>query len=90
MAVYVDPIRHYPGLAAHLPVQHWCHMTADTEEELHAMAAAVGMPRRVFQMHPYRWHYDLTEPRRTEAVKMGALEITSRQMIRIMRARVGK
>ena len=90
MSAYVDPIRHYPGLAAHLPVQHWCHMTADTVEELHAMAAAIGMPRRVFQDHAYRWHYDLTAPRRAMAVEMGALEISSRDMIRIMRARVGK
>lgn len=27
----------------------WCHLTADTDEELHALAAAIGMRRSWFQ-----------------------------------------
>ena len=85
MAAYVDPVRHYPW--ARWSVKHWCHLTADTEEELHELATRIGMPRDRFQEHAYRWHYDLTVERRVLAVEFGALEITTREMIRIMRAR---
>ena len=50
----------------------------------------IGVRRESFQDHTYRWHYDLTRERRELALKMGAREITSREMIRIMRARVGR
>ena len=86
MAAYVDPIRHYPG--ARWRHKHWCHCTADTREELHALAAAVGMPRERFQDHTYRWHYDFTPELRAAAVELGAVEITSRELIRYMRRRI--
>ena len=60
----------------------WCHLTADTTEELHAFAAMLGLERRRFQTKPGRpWvdHYDITEDKRTEAVALGAVEITLRE-----------
>lgn len=43
MSVYVDdPVTLWRG-------QRWAHLMADTLEELHAMAARLGMPRRAFQ-----------------------------------------
>ena len=57
MAAYVDPIRHYPS--ARWRSKHWCHLTADTREELHALADRIGLRRESFQDHTYRWHYDL-------------------------------
>ncbi len=71
----------------------WCHLTADTKEELHAFAARVGMRREWFQTCKRRcgregepcvhWHYDLTSPRRARAVSLGAVEIDMREMGRI-------
>lgn len=64
----------------------WCHMTADTDAELHAMAEAIGMRRSWAQHmdHPNRWHrhYDVTESRRAAAVAAGAVEITWREAAR--------
>ena len=73
MTCYVDTVRHYPG--AGLRFTDFCHLLADEPEELHAMAAAVGMPRRFYQDHPWRWHYDLPDHLRAEAVRLGAREI---------------
>lgn len=73
MTCYVDTVRHYPG--AGLRFTDFCHLLADEPAELHAMAAAVGMPRRFFQSHPWRWHYDLPAHLRVEAVRMGAREV---------------
>ena len=76
MGVYVDePIYQRWGLR-------WCHLTADTTEELHAFASSLGLPRSRFQTKPGRpWvdHYDITSKRRERAVALGAVEITLRQ-----------
>ena len=73
MSCYVDTVRSYPG--AGLKFTEFCHLLADSREELHSMADAVGMPRRFFQDHPWRWHYDLPAPLRVAAVAHGAQEI---------------
>ena len=67
---YVDTVRSYPtpGCGS----REFCHLLADTREELHAMADALGMPRRFFQDHPWRWHHDLPEHLRADAVELGA------------------
>ncbi len=73
--VYVDSIIVYPN--AKRPFDKGsCHMTADTLEELHAMALRIGMKREWFQDHPLMPHYDLTPRRRKAAVILGATEET--------------
>lgn len=49
-----------------------CHMIADTDDELHAMADLIGVARRWFQGN----HYDIAKSKRALAVKAGAREIT--------------
>lgn len=73
MSCYVDTVRHYPG--AGLRFTEFCHLLADERDELHRMADALGMPRRFFQDHPWRWHYDLPAPLRADAVALGAVEV---------------
>ena len=71
MAVLVDEIREYPYVR--WTVKHWCHMVSDTSfEELHAFAAALGIPRQRFQ----RDHYDLPPSLRARAVAQGAEQVT--------------
>lgn len=74
MACYVDTVRDYPD--AGLRHTRFCHLLADTRDELHEMAAALGIPTRYFQEHPWRWHHDLPEPLRARAIELGAVEIT--------------
>lgn len=73
MGVYVDALIWEGG------GQLWCHLTADTAGELHAFAAMLGLRRSRFQSKPGRpWvnHYDIAEPKRRQAVALGAVEIT--------------
>jgi hypothetical protein len=71
MPVYVDNYN-FPKWG-----KHWCHMDADTNEELHAMADKIGLKREWFQTGPTKGHehYDITLPKRALAVKFGAIEI---------------
>jgi hypothetical protein len=80
VAVYVDEIRDYTLISKvrGLRHTHWCHLTADTEEELHKFADALGLARSWYQRKgptDYRWHYDVTPPKRAKAVRLGAIEV---------------
>ncbi|MGE0852268.1 MAG: DUF4031 domain-containing protein [Hyphomicrobiaceae bacterium] len=70
MTVYVDDMRARHG-------QHiLCHMIADSEEELHAMAERIGMERRRYQGD----HYDIPLAQKGLALAAGAREIRQRQL----------
>ncbi|TLX16339.1 DUF4031 domain-containing protein [Rhizobium sp. MHM7A] len=79
MAVYVDSGRwKFRGMIM-------CHMLADTEIELHAMAALIGCKREWYQWHASTPHYDLPLFRRQEAIKAGAIEIDRKQTVALIR-----
>ena len=68
MAVYVDRLQWHGK-------RQWCHMATDGErEELHAMAARIGLKRCWFQggRHP---HYDLTPTKRHMAIEQGVVAV---------------
>lgn len=69
MTVYVDDMRAPYGRLI------MCHMIADTNEELNAMADAIGVARRWHQGD----HYDICLSKRALAVAAGAVEISMRQ-----------
>jgi len=75
MTVYVDDMRANFGRMV------MCHMLADTDEELHAMAARIGVQRRWWQSPEQTSgsHYDIALSKRALAVAAGAIEITWRQ-----------
>jgi hypothetical protein len=71
MSVYVD------HLQPTIPSREWrydqaCHMFADTEAELHALAARLGMRRAWYDVAGQ--HYDLTANKRARALMAGAKE----------------
>ena len=69
MAVYVDP----PLWPAH--GTHFSHLVSDTSlEELHAFAAAAGIPGRAFDGD----HYDVAEDRYAALVAAGAVPVEGR------------
>ena len=76
MAVLVDPLREYPDTG--LPFRTWCHLVSDASfEELHAFAGRLGIPRRFFQGD----HYDLPAHLRDRAVDLGAVQVSTRELI---------
>lgn len=82
MTVYVDDMRAQYGRMV------MCHMVADTDDELHAMADKIGVARRWHQKAgTYRSHYDIALSKRALAVQHGAVEITQRQTGEIIRAK---
>jgi hypothetical protein len=88
VTVYLDDWRQ----PAHLgPVDdRWSHLVADTDDELHAFASRMGMRRAWFQDkpgRPHHAHYDLPERARADAVAHGAVEVTWRQLGRMLRDR---
>ena len=59
--------------------QRWAHLVSDESyDELHAMAARLGIPRRAFQGD----HYDVPTEYRERAIELGAVPVTSRELIR--------
>ncbi|MER5460383.1 DUF4031 domain-containing protein [Streptomyces sp. NPDC002668] len=72
MTVYIDPPT-WPGHG-----RLWSHLVSDVSyEELHAFAASVGCPPRAFE----RDHYDVPSHRYADAVRAGAVEVSSREVV---------
>lgn len=69
MTVYVDNMRAKFGRLV------MCHMIADTESELRAMADQIGVAQKWHQGD----HFDICLSKREMAVSLGAIEITLRQ-----------
>ena len=70
MAVYIDDaVTLWRG-------QRWAHLMADTLDELHAFAEALGIPRRAFQDKTSGAHYDVPAPLREQALALGATPIS--------------
>lgn len=57
----------------------WAHLVSDSShEELHAFAARLGMPRRIFQGD----HYDVPTEIRERALALGAEAVGGRELLR--------
>lgn len=82
--ILVDPLTKYDAETTRgLPGRLWCHMISDTSEaELHAFAKRIGLRPEWAQLRPAASaaHYDLTPSRRARAVRLGAVEVTSREL----------
>lgn len=102
MTVYVDDARLWATVSGYRA--RWSHLLADEEAELHAFAARLGLRRGWFQDprvgRPGRaavpagslagefWHYDVTEPKRELALRLGAVAVPWRGAPEIGRRRV--
>lgn len=85
MAVYVDAMVDWGKRIGHAGPR-WCHMLADTTDELHAMADRVGLRRAWFQGRASTPHYDIgTDRIRALALAAGAVECDRRTMVGHMR-----
>lgn len=80
MSVYVDDMFAIYGRMK------MCHMVADSSAELHAMAQKIGVARRWVQHEgkPSE-HYDVCKEKRDRAIRLGALPISTRHVVNIVR-----
>ena len=91
MTVYVDALKRYEkvkGRARPGPIS-MAHMTADTLDELHAAAEALGLKRAWYQGPPLtaHAHYDIGRKAWKRAVHgLGAQEVSSRVIAEKARA----
>ena len=76
MAVYVDDYR-IPARVG--PVDGcWSHLMADSRDELVAFAERLGLRRAWLQDKASGVHFDVTDPTRAEAIRLGAVPIRCR------------
>ena len=81
MAVYVDDaIWQWQG-------RKWCHLLADSIDELHRFAATLGIHRGSYQGPPRGStpHYDLTSFERDRAIRLGAVVCDRTAIVMVMR-----
>ena len=75
MAIYVDFVRiEFKG-------HRWCHMLADTLQELHEFAALIDVDARLFHRHASYPHYDITVQMRETALAQGAIPADRKKII---------
>lgn len=78
MTVYVDDA-HIPAEVANGARVHrsrWCHLMADSADELLDFAASIGLKRAWLQDKRSGVHFDVTAGKRRQAVQAGAVEIS--------------
>ena len=90
MSVYIDSA-HIPASVQNGARTHtstWCHMMADTTDELLAFASRIGLrPAWIQYRGTPKEHFDVTAGKRWQAVRAGAIEITSAESVALMRAK---
>ena len=78
MAVYCDPNMDWPK-SKKWPYGSVSHMYADTPEELHELAAKIGLKRNwcsdITQPAAWLLHYDLNKNKRMQAIAAGAISV---------------
>ncbi|MBW0447950.1 DUF4031 domain-containing protein [Paraburkholderia phenoliruptrix] len=75
MAVYVDNARvTWRG-------RQWCHLVADSLDELHRFAESIGLKRGWFQARASLPHYDVTVEVRDVALSRGAMQVDRRTLV---------
>jgi len=74
--IYIDTIKKYKCI-------YRCHMIA-VDQDLRSFARRIGA--HYYHANPFP-HYDLTEEQRKNAIAHGAVEVTTRELVRIYRER---
>ena len=60
----------------------WCHMWADTVDELLKFAEDIGLKKQWLQNNSHFPHFDLTPGRRKKAIAKGAVEVNIKTWLR--------
>jgi len=87
MACYIDKPVEWGRIKGGGRATYWCHLLADTDEELHAMAEKIGMKRIWHQPKPdNNWsHYDVGTKRARElALGFGAVNLEKLPVMEVL------
>ena len=79
MAVYVD--------SASIPYRNMKmnHLVADTQQELNVMAMKLELnPLWIQNANTYKEHYDVSLSKRHQAVKLGAIPVSPKELVKVM------
>jgi hypothetical protein len=98
VAVYAYKMKHQARFGAPTTSDPWYRLTADTEDELHAFAARLGLPRQGVQpgildkpqQVSVSWHYTVTASERDRAIELGAQATTQREVTKMERQRAAE
>lgn len=82
MTVYVDDLRFTRAGVKKARVK-YCHMVADSLEELHAFAKQIKVEPHFFHRARSCHHYDIVEHQKLAALVLGAVSVRSREIVRI-------
>jgi hypothetical protein len=84
MSVYID------NFEAPFRSMIMCHMIADTHEELLSMCDRIGVKRKWIQKEGTCYeHFDICLSKKKLAIMAGAIEISSKDLVRKMLAKKG-
>jgi len=78
MMVFVD------NMNAHFRGMIMCHLMAETTDELDAFAKKLGLRRKWRQAGSWN-HYDICLSMKKQAIAAGAREVTTREMVMLVR-----
>ena len=63
------------------------HLIADTPDELRQAATHLGLSNHIQYAGTPKEHLDVSETTRTKAIQLGAVPVTSKHIVRIIRTR---
>ena len=63
----------------------WSHLVADDVNELHKFAKIIGLKESWFQAKTDKPHYDVKGMMRIRAIEYGAMEVSSKKIVKILR-----
>ena len=74
--VYIDKANSNSG---------WSHLVSDCLEELHSFAVVIGLKKDWFQNIPGKPHYDVKGIVRRNAIKKGAIVVSSKEIVNLLK-----
>lgn len=84
MAVYVDDM--FKSRLGRFRGYRMSHMVADSHDELMEMAERLGLkPQWIQNPGTRKEHFDIPEDKRVEAIRHGAVAVSMRDLVRIIR-----
>lgn len=67
-----------------------CHMIADSRKELIGMVQKIGVDEKHIQhAGTYQEHFDIAKGKRALAIRHGAVPVTRKQLVAVLRERKG-